>query len=163
MLKSIENVSKEIGISKATIYKKLKNDEYKKYIVKENGKMMLNEKIVEKLKRDIRKKKVENIADVEIVENKELEVINKSYKEENSEVVEILLNQIKEKNAQIDRLHGLIENNQVLIKHHQDKEKEQLKLEEHFREIDKKLIEIRDKKEVKEKKFLGIFKQRKFL
>lgn len=122
MLKSIENVSKEIGISKSTIYKKLKNDEYKKYIVK-NGKMMLNDKIVEKLKRDIRKKKVENIEDVEIVENKELEVINKSYKQENNEVVEILLNQLKEKNAQIDRLHDLIENNQVLIKHHQEKEK----------------------------------------
>lgn len=161
MLKSIENVSKEIGISKATIYKKLKNDEYKKYIAKENGKMMLNDKIVEKLKRDIRKKKVENIEDVEIVEHKELEVINKSYKQENNEVVEILLNQLKEKNAQIDRLHDLIENNQLLIKHHQEKEKEQLKLEEHFREIDKKLIEIRDKKEVKEKRFLGIFKIRK--
>lgn len=126
MLKSIENVSKEIGISKATIYKKLKNDEYKKYIVKENGKMMLNDKIVEKLKRDIRKKKVENIEDVEI-----------------------LLNQLKEKNAQIDRLHDLIENNQLLIKHHQEKEKEQLKLEEHFREIDKKLIEIRNQKKEK--------------
>lgn len=148
MLKSIENVSKEIGISKSTIYKKLKNDEYKKYIVK-NGKMMLNDKIVEKLKRDIRKKKVENIEDVEIVENKELEVINKSYKQENNEVVEILLNQLKEKNAQIDRLHDLIENNQVLIKHHQEKEKEQLKLEEYFREIDKKLIEIRNQKKKK--------------
>lgn len=73
-----------------------------------------------------------------------------------------MLNQIKEKNAQIDRLHDLIENNQVLIKHHEEKEKEQLKLEEYFREIDKKLIEIRDKKEAKEKKFLGIFKIKKW-
>ncbi|WP_166484808.1 hypothetical protein [Clostridium cuniculi] len=158
MLKSIENVSKELGISKAAIYRKLKSEEYKKYVVKENGKMMLNEILLEKLKLNTRKKKVENIKEVEIVENKELEVINKKYKDDKSEVVEILLNQIKEKNAQIDRLHDLIENNQVLIKNQQEREKEQLKLEEHFREIDKKLIEIRDKKEVKEKRFLGIFK-----
>lgn len=161
MLKSIENVSKELGISKAAIYRKLKNDEYKKHIVKENGKMMLNEILLEKLKLNTRKKKVENIKEVEIVEKKELEVINKNYKDDKSEVVEILLNQINEKNVQINRLHDLIENNQVLIKNQQEREKEQLKLEEHFREIDKKLIEIRDKKEVKEKKFLGIFKIKK--
>lgn len=149
MLKSIEDVSKELGISKAAIYRKLKSDEYKKYIVKENGKMMLNEILLEKLKLNTRKKKVENIKEVEIVEKKELEVINKNYKDDKSDVVGILLNQINEKNLQINRLHDLIENNQVLIKNQQEREKEQLKLEEHFREIDKKLIEIRNQKKKK--------------
>ena len=50
---------KELGISKAAIYRKLKSDEYKKHIVKENGKMMLNEILIEKLKLNTRKKKVE--------------------------------------------------------------------------------------------------------
>lgn len=149
MLKSIENVSKELGISKAAIYRKLKSDEYRKYIVKENGKMMLNEILIEKLKLNTRKKKVENIKEVEIVEKKELEVINKNYKDDKSDVVIILLNQINEKNVQINRLHDLIENNQVLIKNQQEREKEQLKLEDHFREIDKKLIEIRNQKNKK--------------
>ena len=149
MLKSIEDVSKELGISKAAIYRKLKSDEYKKYIVKENGKMMLTEILLDKLKLNTRKKKVEDIQEVEIVEKKELEVINKNYKDDKSDVVGILLNQINEKNLQINRLHDLIENNQVLIKNQQEREKEQLKLEEHFREIDKKLIEIRNQKKKK--------------
>ena len=34
MLKSINNVSKELGISKATIYKRLKEEKYKKLIIK---------------------------------------------------------------------------------------------------------------------------------
>ena len=68
-------------------------------------------------------------------------------------VVGILLTQIKEKDTQINRLHDLIENNQILIKNSQEREKERVVLEEHFKDIDKKLIEIRDKnKSRKEKK-----------
>ena len=49
MLKSIVTVSEELGISKAGLYKKLKSEKYKKLIIKENGKIMINEELFELL------------------------------------------------------------------------------------------------------------------
>lgn len=145
-MKSIESVSEELGISKAAIYKKLKKEKYKNSITKENGKMMLSDSVVEELKKNVRKKKkVEIFKDVEIVdEESKVEVLVDDKKENNDRIVESLLRQLEEKDHQINKLHDLIENNQIIIKNQQEKEKEQLKLEEHFKEIDKKLFEIRE-------------------
>ena len=149
MVKSIEVVAEELGISKTAIYKKLKKEKYKSSIIKENGKMMLKEELVEELKRDRRKKrKVENFKDIEIVEKvNDVEVLVNNVEKNNDRVIEILLKQIEEKDNQINKLHDLIENNQIIIKNQQ--EKDQLKLEEHFKEIDKKLFEIRDRNKKK--------------
>jgi hypothetical protein len=56
----------------------------------------------------------------------------------------------------------LIENNQVLLKQQQDKEINQLKLEEHFEEVDEKLMELKEKlihKEEPKKGFFGFLKK----
>ena len=145
--KSIESVSEELGISKAAIYKKLKKEKYKNSITKENGKMMLSDIVVEELKKNVRKKKkVESFKDIEIVdEENKVEVLVDDKKENKDRIVESLLRQLEEKDHQINKLHDLIENNQIIIKNQQEKEKEQLKLEEHFKEIDKKLFEIRER------------------
>ena len=147
MGKSIEIVAEELGISKAAIYKKLKKEKYKNSITKENGKMMLSDSVVEELKKNVRKKKkVENFKDIEIVdEENKVEVLVNDTKENKEKIVESLLRQLEEKDKQINKLHDLIENNQIIIKNQQEKEKEQLKLEEHFKEIDKKLFEIRER------------------
>lgn len=157
--KSIESVSEELGISKAAIYKKLKKEKYKNSITKENGKMMLSDIVVEELKKNVRKKKkVENFKDVEVVdEANKVEVIVNDTKENKDKIVESLLKQLEEKDKQINKLHDLIENNQIIIKNQQEKEKEQLKLEEHFKEIDKKLFEIRNKRKTSNKKRFIIF------
>ena len=74
------------------------------------------------------------------------------------------LEQLKEKDKQIAELQKLlehsqrlIENNQVLLKQQQDKEINQLKLEEHFKEVDEKLLDLKNKMELKRKKEKSIF------
>jgi hypothetical protein len=145
MLKSINNVSKELGISKATIYKKLKEEKYKKLIIKENNVIKINESLYELLKANTKRKNIEEVENVEIVDKEELNVVKVEENMKEDNVVGILLKQIKEKDIQINRLHDLIENNQILIKNSQEREKERVVLEEHFKDIDKNLIEIRDK------------------
>ena len=73
-MKSIEFVAEELGLSKAAIYKKLKKEKYKNSIIKENGKMMISEELLEELKKN-QKRKIEIINEVEIVDKKDLEVI----------------------------------------------------------------------------------------
>lgn len=152
MLKSIDIVSKELWISKDIIYKRLKEEEYKKLIIKENGITKVNDQLYELLKSKVKGRKVEEVKNVEIVEKENLDLLEVETKEENSNVVNILLKQIKEKDIQINRLHDLIENNQILIKNSQEREKEQVSLENHFKDIDKKLLEIRDKNKIRKDK-----------
>ena len=153
MLKSINNVSKELGISKATIYKRLKEEKYKKLIIKENNVIKINESLYELLKANTKRKNIEEVENVEIVNKEELNIVKVEENNKNDNIVGILLKKIKEKDIQINRLHDLIENNQILIKNSQEREKEQVSLENHFKDIDKKLLEIRDKnKSRKEKK-----------
>lgn len=153
MLKSVEEVSEELGISKAAVYKKLKEEKYSKLIIKENGKMMISEELLEELKKN-QKRKIEIINEVEIVDKKDLEVIKN---ESDKKILEILLKQLEEKDNQINKLQDLIASNQIIIKNQQEKEKEQLKLEEHFKEIDRKLVEIRQRNKRKKHFF---FKRR---
>lgn len=159
MLKSINNVSKELGISKATIYKKLKEEKYKKLIIKENNVIKINESLYELLKANTKRKNIEEVENVEIVDKEELNIVKVEENMKEDNVVGILLKQIKEKDIQINRLHDLIENNQILIKNSQEREK--VNLEEHFKEIDKKLIEIRDRNRNKNNKLIKIFKIKK--
>ena len=157
MLKSINNVSKELGISKATIYKRLKEEKYKKLIIKENNVIKINEMLYELLKNNTKRRNIEEAESVEIVNKEELSVVKVEENIKNDNIVGILLKQIKEKDIQINKLHDLIENNQVLIKNSQEREKEQVSLEDHFNDIDKKLLEIRDKKRDKNKERKNIF------
>ncbi|MCR1952736.1 hypothetical protein NSA50_17065 [Clostridium sp. DSM 100503] len=156
MLKSIAMVSEELGVSKASIYKKLKDEKYRSLILMENGKMMIGEELIELLKpRKSKVSKVEIIKDVEIVAGKEI------IKENNNEtMLDFFIKQIKEKDNQITKLYELIENNQIILDRKEQIEQEQLKLEEHFKEIDRKLIEIRDKGQNKKRLFWSFFKRK---
>jgi uncharacterized protein (DUF3084 family) len=64
--------------------------------------------------------------------------------------------QLNQKDIQIGQLHNLMENSQVLLKEkpHQDV----LQLEEHFQDLDNKLIEIKDKMQNKDQEHKGFFK-----
>lgn len=59
----------------------------------------------------------------------------------NKDLINTLIEQLKEKDSQIHQLHKLIENNQVLLK--EKSQKDLLQLEEHFSELDNKLIDLR--------------------
>ena len=155
MLRSISKAATDLGVTRATVYNRLKNKEYGTLVVKENGKKMIDENLFNLLKNSIKIKNIEKIENVEILNDQELNLIKTKCKDTNN-IFEVLLKQIEEKDIQINRLHDLIESNQILIKNSQEREKEQIKLEEHFNDIDRKLIEIRDKNNIKKNK--NIFK-----
>ena len=46
MLKSVEEVATELGVSKTAIYNKLKLDEYKDMVIKKQGRTMINEQLL---------------------------------------------------------------------------------------------------------------------
>ena len=117
MLKSVEEVATELGVSKTAIYNKLKLDEYKDMVIKKQGRSMINEQLFKFIKENL---KFKNVVDEE---NKEIPVIDEDKKEDkkdetivklNDVAVNCLVEQLKEKDKQIQELHRLIENSQIL-------------------------------------------------
>ena len=76
----------------------------------------------------------------------------------NKELIDNLLEQLKEKDKQISELHRLIENNQILLKEEQKKSEQQLYLAEHFEEVDNKLQDLKEKMEQKRNYRKSLFK-----
>ena len=155
MLKSVEEVATELGVSKTAIYNKLKLDEYKDMVIKKQGRSMINEQLFNFIKENL---KFKNVVDEDNKEDKKDETIVKL----NDVAVNCLVEQLKEKDKQIQELHRLIENSQILLKQEQKNCESQMQLEEHFKEVDKKLEALKDKMEHKrEKKRFSFFKRKK--
>ena len=76
----------------------------------------------------------------------------------NKELIDNLLEQLKEKDKQISELHRLIENSQILLKEEKKKSEQQLYLAEHFEEVDNKLQDLREKMEQKRNEKIKLFK-----
>lgn len=160
MLRTVEETAIQLGVSKTTIYNKLKLKEYKSRLVKKQGKSMVDNGLFNliqeslNVQNEVKNKEIENDINTEISIDKEgLFNLNK-------ELIENLLNQLKEKDKQIAELHKLIENSQILLKEEQKKSDKQLYLEEHFEEVDNKLQDLREKMEQRrndKKSFLKIF------
>ncbi|WP_066679116.1 hypothetical protein [Clostridium septicum] len=160
MLKTVEETAIQLGVSKTTIYNKLKLKEYKSRIVKKQGKSMIDDGLFNliqeslKVQSEVENDKIEN--DV----NAEISIDEEGLLNLNKELIENLLNQLKEKDKQIAELHKLIENSQILLKEEQKKTDQQLYLAEHFEEVDNKLQDLREKMEQRKndkKSFLKIF------
>lgn len=158
MLKSVDEVSSELGVSKTAIYNKLKLKVFKDKLVKKQGKIMIDEGLFN-LIQDSLKVKNEETEDPYVAKD-----LDRSFNL-NEEFISNLQNQIKEKDKQIAQLHdllsksqSLIENNQVLLKQQQDKEIKTLQLEQHFAEVDEKLLDLRHKMESKKQPKRNFFK-----
>lgn len=160
MLRTVEETAIQLGVSKTTIYNKLKLKEYKSRLVKKQGKSMVDNGLFNliqeslNVQNEVKNKEIENDINTEISIDKEgLFNLNK-------ELIENLLNQLKEKDKQIAELHKLIENSQILLKEEQKKLDKQLYLEEHFEEVDIKLQDLKEKMEQRrndKKSFLKFF------
>ena len=163
----INQVAQLTGISKVSVYKKLKKLKgIEQYIVKEVDKTYVLEEGVRLIRDSLQvnskvKNKVKNDVDEECA-------ISDGYEDltVNKQLINGLLKQLDEKDKQIQDLHKQIEelinlnkNNQVLLKQQQDKEINQKLLEDHFQEVDQKLMDLRDRMEEKKnsKKFFGFF------
>lgn len=158
MLRTVEETAIQLGVSKTTIYNKLKLKEYKSKIVKKQGKSMVDDGLFNliqeglKFQNEVENDKIENDA------NEEISIDEEGLFNLNKELIENLLNQLKEKDKQIAELHKLIENSQILLKEEQKKTDKQLYLEEHFEEVDSKLQDLKEKMEQRKSEKKGFFK-----
>lgn len=163
---TVEEVSRDLRVSKVTIYSKLKK--YESKVVLKQGKKYITEDLFNlikeelKVKSEVKNKENEKCVNQEVAMDKELSFnLNDSL---NTELINILKEQLREKDIQlrekdkqIQELINLNKNNQVLLKQQQDKEINQLKLEDHFKEVDEKLLDLKNKMDKKRKKDKSIF------
>lgn len=159
VLRSVEDVAIELGVSKTAIYNKLKLNNFRKRIVKKSARTMIDEELFNLIKDSL---KVKSEVESEVYEDDVKQYISIDEDDSlnlNKELIRGLLEQLKNKDKQIDELHKLIENNQILLKQQQDKELKQLQLEEHFQEVDERLNEIRGKMELKKEENKGFLKR----
>ena len=158
MLRTVEETAIQLGVSKTTIYNKLKLKEYKSRIVKKQGKSMVDDSLFNliqeslKVQNEVKNKEIDNDVNAETSIDEDV-LLNL-----NKELIDNLLEQLKEKDKQIAELHKLIENSQILLKEEQKKKDQQLYLAEHFEEVDNKLQDLREKMEQKRNEKKGLFK-----
>lgn len=165
MLKSVEEVANELGVSKTAIYNKLKLDEYKDMVIKKQGRAMIDEQLFNFIKDNLKFKSIvdEDNKEIPVMDEEKKEVKNdEAIAKLNDVAVNCLVEQLKEKDKQIQELHRLIENSQILLKQEQKICENQMQLEEHFKEVDKKLETLKAKMEHRrEKKRFSFFKRKK--
>ena len=132
--------------------------EYKSKLVKKQGKSMIDDSLFNliqeglKVQNEVENKEIEN--DV----NSETSIDEDGLLNLNKELIDNLLEQLKEKDKQISELHRLIENSQILLKEEKKKSEQQLYLAEHFEEVDNKLQDLREKMEQKRNEKIKLFK-----
>lgn len=158
MLRSVEEVAIELGVSKTTIYNKLKLKKYNELVVKKQGISMIDDELLKLIKDNLRCKPIVDNEHCSELGEDEVAVDKADLINFNKELIGSLLNQLMEKDKQIADLHKLVENSQVLLKEEQKHNQSQLLLEEHFKEVDLKLQSImREKREIKERNNRHIF------
>ena len=158
MLRTVEETAIQLGVSKTTIYNKLKLKEYKCKIVKKQGKSMVDDSLFNLIQESLKVKSIIENEEIDNEENEEISIDRESLFNLNQEFIDNLFEQLKEKDKQIAELHKLIENSQILLKEEQKKKDQQLYLAEHFEEVDNKLQDLREKMEQKRNEKKSLFK-----
>jgi len=170
ILYTVKQASLELSVSMQSIYVKIKLPEFADKIIKKQGRAFIDDTtlmlIKDSLKSscDINNDEYDNTSNDEVASDSSELNINKDFIETLKLQLKVMSNQLnekdnqlKQKDIQIGELHNLIENSQVLLKEkpHQDV----LQLEEHFQDLDNKLIEIKEKMQNKDQDHKGIFKK----
>lgn len=158
----INEVSELTGVSKVTIYKKIKKiKELEPFIIKKDDKTYILEDGLKLIKEHLT---VNNKVNYDVESEVAIEGISMDLTI-NKELINLLTEQLKEKDIQlkekdkqIAELHKLIENSQILLKEEQKKSDKQLYLEEHFEEVDNKLQDLREKMEQRKSNNKSFFK-----
>lgn len=167
MIYTVAEVSEIVNLSKASIYTKLKQKELQEHITKKQGVTYLDEialKLIQDSLKDFINDDINNFKDdINALKHNplndevatDIEYINSLKADINYLKVENerLWEELKDKNLQISEWNkrlsdeqNLHKNSQILIKNQQDNQNnsEVLALEKHFRDFDKRLIDIRD-------------------
>lgn len=161
---TVEEVSKLLSVSKVTIYAKLKK--YGSKVVVKQGKKYVTEELLSLIKQELNLKECLKVENNTGAINQEIATDRDDLINLNQDLINFLKQQLeekdiqlREKDKQIEELINLNKNNQILLKQQQDKEINQKLLEDHFQEVDQKLMDLRDRMEEKKnsKKFFGFF------
>lgn len=162
MIYSIAEISDLIKLSKVSIYKKLKLKELKPHIIKKQGITYVDEvgfnlikdsfnlndevKTVKNEVKSDKKEEFNSTGNVELSMDLEILTVKDEYINELKEENKKLWEQINQLNARLKSEQELHRNTQVLFKNNQDKKVLELqKLEEHFKDLDNRLIKVREK------------------
>jgi hypothetical protein len=150
--------SELIGLSKQSIYKKLKAKELQEYIIKKQGMIYIDEEGFNLIK-DSLKANIDDLKDFkEDINGLNIKKINSTLNDEIASDTEILsMNldiftllkrqleekdlQLNDKDMQIHELHKLVENSQILLK---EKPQDIKLLEQHFQDLDYKIMNIKE-------------------
>ena len=174
MLNSIKDIAISLGVTKMTIYRKLKVKMLKSHIIVKQGVQYLDDdgltlltKMLNHSRKNVNTNVKSNVAGD--ITNSEIATDTQDYINSLKSEIEFLRSESQEKNLQISDLNirlsteqELHKNTQILFKQQQPQDIKLL--EEHFNDLDNKLIDIKDKmlerKDLNEKKsfFSKIFK-----
>ena len=170
MLMSVSEIADLTGLSKVSIYNKLKLKDIEPFIVKNKGITYVCDEGVALIKEglnslngSLKEEESEVALDIENTQfnsfEEEFKDLNKDYINSLKLEIQNLKDQLEKKDSQIEELINLNKNNQILLKQQQDKEINQKLLEDHFQEVDQKLMDLRDRMEEKKnsKKIFGFF------
>ena len=157
---TVDEVSKLLSVSKVTIYAKLKK--YESKVVVKQGKKYVTEELLSLIKQELNLKEGNNTGAI----NQEVATDRDDLINLNQDLINFLKQQLeekdiqlREKDKQIEELINLNKNNQILLKQQQDKEINTKLLEDHFQEVDEKLMDLRERMDEKKKskKKFGFF------
>jgi hypothetical protein len=171
MLYDVETISELTKMSKVTIYKQLKLKEVKACIVRKQGKSFVDEVGFNLIKKSLNLN--DELNSDEIATDKSSDIIDDNpysvtdtenlIKSKNelinalTEQVVFLKQQLCEKDMQINKLHVIVENSQVLLK--AKPQQDVLQLEEHFQDLDNKFMDIRQEMQERKEPQKGLLKR----
>lgn len=164
MLYDIGRVAELTHVSKVTIYRKLKLQEVKSFVVVKNGKQFVEENGLNVIKemlnlttdetKDLNSKDIKHPSTAETeISITDLMAVKDTLIEALQSHLELVKKELDIKNTQLETKDRLFENMQVLLK---DKPKQDIKLlEQHFQDLDDKIMNIKERSIPKQK---GLFK-----
>lgn len=150
MLYTVEDLSIKFNVSKVTIYSKLKHDNIKPYVLKEEGKTKVKEEALNLIKEALKlKDDTEDNSSTEDGSAATILNLSESLITSLNSQIDFLQSQIVEKDKQLERSDEIMKNMQVLFKNEQENLAREQKQIEHFKYVDSHLINAVRNKEVK--------------
>lgn len=149
MLYTVKELAARFNTSEVTIYKKFKLPNIKTFVVKEDGKFKLKEEGLTLLEEIFNVKDEVNSINPEDEVAATVASLSENLIDSLSSQINFLQEQILEKDKHIERSDELMKNMQVLIKNEQENLAREQKQLEHFKDVDRQLINAVRHKEVK--------------
>jgi hypothetical protein len=178
MLYSVEQIAETLGISKVTVYRKLKLHEVKQFTVVKNGKTFLEETGLDIIRQSLSVTTGENIetnkncSEAEIaIDTEQLQGVKDKLIDTLQSDIEYLRSQLsdrehfyrsqlQEKDVQINSKDRQIENMQTLMQNEQQLHLKSKLLEEaRVKEVDSMLSIVRERMEERKKESKGFFER----